>query len=103
MIEIGTTWLAPGRVMGLPGCSSPIKMSTRFGSLSSVTHEVRACSEYWIDVLKAWRVLLAWPTTDSGDWPRAGIGSNIEPLPTLLQGTMTGNGAQGVCEETRTI
>ena len=29
--------------------------------------------------------------------------SNIEPLPTLFQGTMVGNGAQGVCEETVSI
>jgi hypothetical protein len=36
-------------LMMLEGCSSPSRMSTRFGSLSSVTHEVRACSEYWID------------------------------------------------------
>ena len=71
--------------------------------MSSVTHEVRACSEYWIDWPKAWRCLLALPKTESAVSPRAGIGSNIEPLPTLLQGTMTGNGAQGACEETRTI
>ena len=31
------------------GWWSPSMMSTRFGSLTSVTHEVRACSEYWID------------------------------------------------------
>src|SRR6202008_2669476 len=95
-IEIGTTWLVtPGWVTGAPGCSSPSRMSTRFGSLSSVTHEVRTCSEYWIEMPKAWRSLLALPRTESGVSPRAGIGSNIEPLPTLLQGTMTGNGAQG--------
>ena len=71
--------------------------------MSSVTHEVRACSEYWIDLPKAWRCLLALPKTESAVSPRAGIGSNIEPLPTLFQGTMAGNGAQGACEETRTI
>src|SRR5260370_14655733 len=103
MIEIGTTWLAPGRLIGPPGCSSPSRMSTRFGSLSSVTHEVRTCSEYCIDLPKASRSLLALPTMESGVSPRAGIGSNIEPLPTLFQGTMTGSGAQGVWEETRSI
>jgi hypothetical protein len=50
-IEIGTSWLTcPGVVRGGPGCSSPSRMSTRFGSLSSVTHEVRACIEYSMDV-----------------------------------------------------
>src|SRR4249920_294330 len=81
-IEITTSWLAPGGLMGLAGCSSPTRMSTRFGSLSSVTHEVRACIEYSIDVAKAWRFLLALPAIESGVSPRAGIGSNIEPLPT---------------------
>ena len=38
-----------------------------------------------------------------GDSLRAGMGSNIEPSPTLFQGTMVGNGAQGQCEETRSI
>src|SRR5882757_5295141 len=52
-IEITTSWLAPGPVTGAAGCSSPSRMSTRLGSLSSVTHEVRACSEYWIDLAKA--------------------------------------------------
>ena len=33
----------------------------------------------------------------------AGCGSNIEPLPTLFQGTMVGNGAQGRCEEVVSI
>src|SRR5580693_10768319 len=102
-IEIGTTWLAPGPLIGPAGCSSPSRMSTRFGSLSSVTHEVRTCSEYWIDVAKAWRSLLALPKVESRVSPRAGIGSNIEPLPTLFQGTMVGNGAQGECEETVSI
>src|SRR5882672_9416206 len=88
MIEIGTSWLAPGRVIGLAGCSSPSRMSTRFGSLSSVTHEVRVCSEYWIDRPKDWRTVLALRQTMSGDSLRAGMGSNIEPLPTLFQGTM---------------
>src|SRR5437763_8202001 len=91
MIEATTSLLAPGALIGPAGCSSPSRMSTRFGSLSSVTHEVRACIEYWIDLPKAWRSLLALPTTESAVWPRAGIGSNIEPLPTLFQGTMTGN------------
>src|ERR1700739_2216607 len=50
-IEIATAWLAPERLMGGSGCSSPSRMSTRLGSLSSVTQEVRACIEYWIDVL----------------------------------------------------
>src|SRR5215471_3977527 len=40
-IEIGTSWVAPGLLIGPPGCSSPSTTSTRFGSLSSVTHEVR--------------------------------------------------------------
>src|SRR5215472_14917500 len=102
-IEIGTAWLAPGRLIGPPGCSSPSRMSTRLGSLSSVTHEVRACIEYWIDLPKAWRSLLALLKMESGVSPRAGIGSNIEPLPTLLQGTMVGNGAHGECEETMSI
>src|SRR5580700_11192987 len=102
-IEIGTVWLAPGLVIGPPGCSSPSRMSTRLGSLSSVTHELRACIEYWIDLPKAWRDLLALPMTESAVWPRAGIGSNIEPLPTLFQGTMVDNGAHGECEETISI
>src|SRR5262249_6436724 len=66
MIEITTSWLAPGRLIGPAGCSSPSRMSTRFGSLSSVTHEVRACIEYWIDLPKAWRSLLALPKMESG-------------------------------------
>ena len=33
----------------------------------------------------------------------AGMGSNIEPLPILFQGTMVGSGAQGMCEESRSI
>src|SRR5499427_5917908 len=85
------------------GCSSPSKMSTRFGSFSSVTHEVRASSEYWIDRPKNLRTVLSLRQTVIGDSLRAGMGSKIEPLPTLLQGTMVGNGAQGVCEETRSI
>ena len=64
---------------------------------------VRTFSVYCIDVLKAWRSLLALPTIESGLSPRAGIGSNIEPLPTLFQGTMTGSGVQGVSEGTRSI
>src|SRR5204863_6608471 len=79
MIEITTLWLAPGPVIGAAGCSSPSRMSTRLGSLSSVTHEVRTCIEYLIDVAKAWRSLLTLPTLDSGDSPRAGIGPNIAP------------------------
>src|SRR6478736_2618325 len=47
-IEATTSWLAPGGLIGLAGCSSPTRISTRFGSLTSVTHEVRACSEYSI-------------------------------------------------------
>src|SRR5215475_11214784 len=95
MIEATTSWLAPGGVIGLAGCSSPSRMSTRFGSLSSVTHEVRACIEYWIDCPKNSRTVLALRQTVSADSLRAGMGSNIEPLPTLFQGTMVGNGAQG--------
>src|SRR5215472_10645781 len=48
-IEIGTSWLARSPLTVLEGWWSPSRMSTRFGSLSSVTHEVRARSEYWID------------------------------------------------------
>src|SRR6266705_674789 len=48
-IEIGTSWLAPGPLTAVWGWWSPYMMSTRFGSFSSVTHEVRAVSEYWID------------------------------------------------------
>src|SRR5258707_15797977 len=48
-IEIGTSWLAPAPLTMLQGCSSPSRMSRRFGSLSSVTHEGRAGSEYLID------------------------------------------------------
>src|SRR5215471_14111659 len=84
MIETTTSWLAPGGVIGAAGCSSPSRMSTRFGSLSSVTHEVRTCSEYWIDLANAWRCLLALPRMESRASPRAGIGSNIEPLPILF-------------------
>src|SRR6516165_1744013 len=102
-IETTTLWLAPGLVMGLAGCSSPSRMSTRLGSLASVTHEVRTCSEYLIDVAKAWRSLLALPKMESRVSPRAGIGSNIDPLPILFQGTMVGSGAQGRCEETMSI
>src|SRR5215467_8913800 len=103
MIETTTLWLAPGRVIGAAGCSSPSRMSTRFGSLTSVTHEVRTCSEYLIDVAKAWRSLLALPKMETRVSPRVGIGSNIEPLPTLFHGTMVGSGAQGRCEETMSI
>ena len=62
--------------------------------MSSVTHEVRTCIEYWIDVAKARRSLLALPSVGAG-LALAGIGSNIEPLPILFQGTMVGSGAQG--------
>src|SRR5215469_1374820 len=103
MIEMGTSWLAPAPVMGAPGCSSPSRMSTRFGSWASVTHEVRTRSEYWTDRPKNWRTVLALRQTVTGDSLRAGMESNIEPLPTLFQGTMVGNGAQGVCEETMSI
>src|SRR5580693_8082811 len=103
MIEITTLWLAPGRLIPPEGCSSPSRMSTRFGSLSSVTHEVSACIEYWCDLPKDWRSLLMLPKIEIGVSPRAGIGSNIEPPPTLLQGTMTGKGAQGECKETVSI
>ena len=47
--------------------------------------------------------MLALRQTVIGDSLRAGMASNIEPLPTLFQGTMVGNGAQGVCEETVSI
>ena len=33
----------------------------------------------------------------------AGWESNIEPSPTLFQGTMCGSGAQGMCEEVKSI
>ena len=48
-IEIGTSWLAPGPLTAVWGWWSPSRMSTRFGSFSSVTHEVRAVIVYWID------------------------------------------------------
>ena len=102
-IEITTSWLAPPPLTVVVGCSSPSMMSTRFGSLSSVTHEVRACREYWIDRPKNWRTVLALRQTVVRESLRAGMGSNIEPLPTLFQGTMVGNGVQGQCEETRSI
>src|SRR5450755_4587941 len=41
-IEIGTSWLAPAPLTAVWGWWSPYRMSTRFGSFSSVTHEVRA-------------------------------------------------------------
>src|SRR5882724_13462150 len=49
MIEIGTTWLAPAPLTRVEGWWSPSRTSTRLGSLTSVTHEVSACIEYWID------------------------------------------------------
>ena len=49
MIEIGTSWVAPAPLTVVWGWWSPNMMSTRFGSFSSVTHDVRAVSEYWID------------------------------------------------------
>jgi len=49
MIEIGTWLLGAGPLTVLCGCSSPSRMRTRFGSFSSVTHEVRAVIAYWID------------------------------------------------------
>src|ERR1700729_247449 len=102
-IEITTAWLAPGLVIGAPGCSSPSRMSTRLGSLTSVTHDVRACIEYSIDLAKASRSFVAFPKTAVALSVCAIIGSYIEPLPTLLQGTMVGNGTNGVCEESRSI
>src|SRR5450755_3312579 len=48
-IEIGTSWLAPAPLTAVWGWWSPSRMSTRFGSFSSVTHEVRAVIVYWID------------------------------------------------------
>src|ERR1039457_6229872 len=102
-IEIGTSWLTPGPLTAVWGWWSPSMMSTRFGSFSSVTHEVRAFSEYWIDRPKNWRTVLALRQTVAADSLSAGMGSNIEPLPTLFQGTMAGNGAQGMCEVVRSI
>src|SRR5215475_10515550 len=78
-------------------------MSTRFGSCNWVTHEVRAFSEYWIDRPKNLRTVFSLRQTVVADSLLAGMGSNIEPLPTLFQGTMVGSGAQGMCEETRSI
>ena len=49
MIEIGTLWLAAAPQTAVWGWWSPIRISTRFGSFSWVTHEVRAVMEYWID------------------------------------------------------
>src|SRR5215472_10115841 len=92
MIEIGTSWLAPGPLTVIIGCSSPRTISTRFGSLSSVTHDVRAPSEYRIDRPKYLRTVLALRQTLSWDALLEGMGSNIEPLPTLFQGTIVGNG-----------
>src|ERR1700733_6249289 len=76
-----------------------MKMSTRFGSFSSVTHEVRACSEYWIDCPKNCFTVFPSRQTVAADLLCAGWESNTEPLPTLFQGTMVGSGAQGMCEE----
>ena len=74
-------------------------MSTRFGSFSSVTHDVRAVIEYWIDWPKYWRTVLVLLHTraTSAAVPRWAL--NTEPLPTWFQGTMDGSGTQGVCEE----
>jgi len=41
--------------------------------------------------------------TCAADLLSAGWASNIEPLPTLFQGTMVGSGAQGWCEEVVSI
>src|ERR1700761_9844850 len=49
MIEIGTSLLGALPLTVLWGWWSPIRMSTRFGSLSWVTHEVRAVIEDWTD------------------------------------------------------
>src|ERR1700734_1944950 len=78
-------------------------MSTRFGSFSWVTHEVRAVSEYWIDLPKNCFTVLLLRQTVAADSLSAGWGSNIEPLPSLFQGTMVGSGAQGMCEVVRSI
>src|SRR6202042_1250575 len=103
MIEIGTLWVAPGPLTEVWGWWSPSTMSTRFGSFSSVTHEVRAVSEYWIDLPKNWRTVLLLRQTVAADSLSAGCGANPEPLPTLFQGTMVGNGAHGMCEEVVSI
>src|SRR5258708_2281576 len=103
MIETGTTWLARLPLMTLGGCSSPSIMSTRFGSFSSVTHDVSASSEYRIDRPKNLCNVLALRQAVVTGSLRAGMGSNIEPTPTLAQGTMVGSGAHGQCEETRSI
>src|SRR6185437_14836268 len=91
-IETGTSWLAPPPLTAVCGWWSPSRMSTRFGSFSSVTQDVRAVSEYWIDLPKNWRTVFWLRQTVVEVSLCAGCGSNIEPLPTLFQGTMVGNG-----------
>ena len=49
MTEIGTSWVAPGPLTAVWGWWSPSTMKTRFGSFTSVTHDVRAVIVYWID------------------------------------------------------
>src|SRR5690348_9905891 len=103
MIEIGTSWLAPGPLTMVWGWWSPSRMSTRFGSLTSVTHEVRTFIEYWIDRPYHWRTVSALRQTAGAYSLLAGWGLNIEPLPILFQGTMVASGAQGMCEDSRSI
>src|SRR3984957_17702341 len=98
MIEIGTSWVAPEPETAVWGWWSPIRMSTRFGSFSSVTHEVRAFSEYWIDCPKNCFTVFPLRQTVAADSLCAGCGSNTKPLPPLFQGTMVGAGAQGMGE-----
>ena len=61
-------------------------MSTRFGSWSSVTHEVRACSEYWIDRPKNWRTVLALRQTVSRGFAPRGHGVEYRAVADLVPG-----------------
>ena len=99
MIEIGTRNVGFGPLTVLCGCSSPSRKSTRFGSFSSVTHDVRAVIEYWIDWPKYWRTVLVLLQTRATSAAVPRWESNIEPSPTWFQGTIDGSGTQGVCEE----
>src|SRR6185312_10755973 len=102
-IETGTSWVAPWPETAVWGWWSPSRMSTRFGSFSSVTHEVRTFIEYWIDRPYDWRTVVALRQTVGAVSLLAGWPLNIEPLPTLFQGTMLASGAQGMCEDSRSI
>ena len=71
--------------------------------MASVTHEVRTFIEYWIDVAKAWRSLLALPTRGEPGLAARGHRVEYRAVAILFQGTMVGSGAQGRCEETMSI